>query len=388
LRILLIHPHIFAGGAEKAIVHLAHNLNKLGHEAAVCTLSARLDELPPIAKEVPYILPESPMEPLALRSIKDAFQLVLKEVEGLRKLLKVHAERFDVLSPCNFPAYWATYAFRRRKPIVWLSNEPFGPYNASRDIYDRSVVFRLAFKAAAFLDKRIVKQSVNEIVACSARNSRLIKQCYGLKAKVIPTGVDFEFFNQCPKNAKEALGLKDSYILLHVGAFMKRKNQLLSIRALSRLKKDIPNAKLILVGKGPWEEALKLEVQRLGLNKDVIFAGKVREEELRLLYHACDLNLFPVQEQTHGLVPFEALSAGKLSLVSSESGAAELAKELFYLIKPTVDSIVKGVLEVYKHPEKFKELLNKGKDYVKMKLDWKNYARKIAQIYMEYSRGI
>jgi phosphatidylinositol alpha-1,6-mannosyltransferase len=102
---------------------------------------------------------------------------------------------------------------------------------------------------------------------------------------------------------------------------LKKKNQLLSIRALSRLRKDIPNVKLILVGGGPWEEALKLEVLRLGLGDNIIFAGKVCEERLRLLYHACDLVLFPVQEQTHGLVPFEALSAGELPMVSMESGA-------------------------------------------------------------------
>jgi len=387
LRILLIHPHIFAGGAEKAVVHLAQNLNELGHESVVCTLSAKLEELPPKAEEVPYILPETPMEPSALRRIKDAFQSVLKEVEGLRRLLKVHAESFDVLSPCNFPAYWATYTFKGRKPIVWLSSEPFGPYNASMDIYERSMIFRLAFKAAAFLDRRIVRRSMTEIVSCSAWNSRLVRQRYGLEANVVPTGVDFEFFSQSLRNPKGVLGLEDSFVLLHVGALVKRKNQLLSIRALSRLKKDIPNVKLILVGEGPWEEALKLEVLRLGLGDNVIFAGKVREEGLRLLYHACDLVLFPVQEQTHGLVPFEALSAGKLPLVSVESGAAELAGRFFYLIKPTVDSIINGVLRVYRRPEEFKRLVDEGRDYVRRELDWRNYAVKIAQIYTKYSGG-
>lgn len=56
LKVAIIHPHIFAG-AEKAIVHLAYQLNMLGHETTVYTLSARLDELPSIAANIEYVTP-------------------------------------------------------------------------------------------------------------------------------------------------------------------------------------------------------------------------------------------------------------------------------------------------------------------------------------------
>jgi len=374
---------MFAGGAEKAIVYLAYHLNRLGHEAAVCTLSAELDELPSTAGEVRYLIPEKPIPPCSFKSAKAAFHSVIGEVKALRELARGYLDDYDVLTPCNFPAYWGTYACRGLKPIVWNSSEVFGPYNASRDLYDRNVFFRFAFKAAASLDRYIVRKSIDEIVTCSELNRQLIRERYGLDAAVIPTGVDYDFFSENCPDAKLELGLEDSYLLLHVGVLVKRKNQILSIKALHRLKKNVPAAKLIIVGEGPWESILKDEVRELGLDRDVLFTGRVSEERLKLLYHACDINLYSVEDQTYGLVPFEAFAAGKPSLVSEDSGAGLLMAEqgLGYLIQPDVDSIVETVLKIWQNGEEAEELVEKGRAYVKDNLTWDRYATGMAQLY-------
>ena len=381
MRILIVHPHIFVGGAEKAIVYLAYHLNKLGYEAGVCTLSKDLEKLPKLAEEVPYILPERPLQPSRLEGVGSSLTSVTREVRALRSLIMDHRKEFDILSPCNFPSYWSTYYFKGVRPIVWVSSEVFGPYNTTRDIYERSGLFRLAFRAATALDRQIVRRSVDMIITCSDYNRRLIKERYGLEARVIPTAVDYEFFNEKPRS--ESLNLHDGYIMLHVGALVKRKNQILSIRALKKLKGKIPEARLILVGSGPWENTLKTEASRLGLDKDVTFTGSISEEELRALYHACDINLYPVEEQTWGLVPFEALAAGKLSIVSEESGAGQLMKRhgICYPIKPHVEAIVKGVLEISRDLERYKEIVERGRSYVRENLTWKMYAERMARAY-------
>jgi glycosyltransferase involved in cell wall biosynthesis len=52
-----------------------------------------------------------------------------------------------------------------------------------------------------------------------------------------------------------------------------------------------------------------------------LFTERLSEEKLKLLYHICNVNLYPVENQTYSLVPFEALAAGKPSLISADSGA-------------------------------------------------------------------
>ncbi|MBS7638847.1 glycosyltransferase family 4 protein, partial [Candidatus Bathyarchaeota archaeon] len=157
------------------------------------------------------------------------------------------------------------------------------------------------------------------------------------------------------------------------------------IRALKKLKERMPEARLIIVGSGPWENTLKAEASSLGLNEDVTFTGPITEEELRALYHACDLNLYPVEEQTWGLVPFEALAAGKLSIVSEDSGAGQLMKKygICYPINPSVEAIVKGILEIYRDPDRFREAIERGRAYIRENLTWKRYAEGIAEAYEE-----
>lgn len=383
MKVAIIHPHIFAGGAEKAIVHLAYQLNRLGHEATVCTLSTRLDELPSIAANVEYVTPAKPVPLPKLEGTMSTLRSVVSEANALKELAKASLDDCDLLAPCNFPAYWSTHGLNGSKPVVWISSEVFGPYNASRDIHDRSMLFRSAVKGAAMLDRYIVRKSVDEIVTCSELNRELIKERYGLDAAVIPTGVDYEFFSDDCSGAKEQLGLEDNYVLLHVGALVKRKNQMLSIRALQRLKSRIPTVKLILVGEGPWDSSLRSEASELGLEGDVVFAGCVSEERLRLLYHACDVNHYPVEDQTYGLVPFEAFAAGKPSLVSQQSGAGLMMAEegLGYLIQPDLESIVDGVFRLQDGRERdVRELVERGRSYVR-NLSWDRYAGRMVQLF-------
>ena len=385
----MVHPHIFAGGAEKAIVYLAYHLGKLGHEAVVCTLSTELDDLPPVARDVRYLVAEMPTPPPEFKGVMAAFHSVIGETRMLERLVRDALDDYDLLIPCNFPAYWSTYSYRSLRPIVWISSEVFGPYNASRDLYDTNRLFRLAADTAANLDTHIVRKSVDSIVTCSELNRQLIKERYRLDAAVIPTGVDYTFFSQNCRDAKEELGLRDSYVLLHVGALVKRKNQILSIRALHRLKRRIPNARLIIVGNGPWEPILKDEVQELGLDGEVLFAGRVSEAKLKLLYHACDVNVYPVEDQTYGLVPFEAFASGKPSLVSKQSGAGLVMAQdgLGYLIRPDVDSIVEETLRIQSNRQETQSIVEKARAYVRDNLSWDVYASRIAQVCESVNRS-
>ena len=192
---MLIHPHIFAGGAEKAVVYLAYYLNKLGYKVAVCTLSINLRDLPSIAEHLYYITPENPIYSSTPKSTVAAIQSVVIETLTLANLMQNCLDDFELLSPCNFPAYWSTYIYRNHKPVVWISSEVFDPYDDARDLYDKSKFFRISLKTATFLDKFIVKKSVDKIITCSELNRKLIRKRYGLDAKVIPTGVDYDFFN-------------------------------------------------------------------------------------------------------------------------------------------------------------------------------------------------
>ena len=383
MKVLMVTPHIFAGGAEKAVLNLVYHLNSMGCGASIATLSLDLSKLPPHFSEIDFVLPETPLEQPVMNDVRTVLTSTMREVSAFVSLLRKSARKFDLVCACNFPAYWATYFAWTGKPVMWLSSEVLGPYNQTKDVYDKSGFFRLALKMASAMDKFIVNRGFDPIVTCSALNSRLIKERYGRDSIVLNTGVDYDFFSTKVPDAKSRLGLGDGIVLLHVGALMQRKNQILSIHALNVLKQRLGSVKLALVGEGPWEPILRQEVEKLGLEKDVVFTGCVSEDELRSYYNACDVNLFPVKDQTWGLVPFEALVAGKPSVVAEGCGAAEvIAKEqIGLLIKPSVEDLAEAVLCALGNPELMKDMVRRGQRFVRENLTWDKYARDICVVF-------
>jgi glycosyltransferase involved in cell wall biosynthesis len=385
LKILFVTPHVFEGGAEKAVLNLVYHLNSMGCDASIATLSLDLRKLPMPLARLNYILPEKPFAQSVMNGFGTVLTSTLKEVVSFVRLLRRFSNKFDIICACNFPSYWATYLARTGKPVVWLSSEVLGPYNQTKDVYDRSPLFRIVFSIAKFVDKQIVNSSLDPIVTCSELNNLLIKERYGRESIVLHTGVDYDFFNAEAHRGSAVSGMNetDGPVLLHVGALMQRKNQILSIRALKTLKPHLSSAKLVLVGEGPWKPLLQAEARKLGVEKDVTFLGSVSEEKLRSLYYSCDVNLFPVKDQTWGLVPFEALAAGKPSIVSKDCGAAEfIGKEkIGLLIEPTVQTLVDAVLFAFKHPELTWDIVKRGQQYVQENLTWDKYARDMYRVF-------
>jgi glycosyltransferase involved in cell wall biosynthesis len=383
MRVLIVTPHIFEGGAEKAVLNLAYRLKSLGCDASIATLSVDLSKLPSHYAKLDFILPEKPLEQPLWNDVESLIASSLREISSFVPLLRKSSGRFDLLCACNFPAYWATYLARTGKPVIWLCSEVLAPYNQTQDLYDRSRFFRLALRLAIAIDKFIVNSGVNSIVTCSELNSRLIKERYGRDSLAIHTGVDYDFFNAEVPDAQGQLGLGNGPMLLQVGALVRRKNQILSIRALKTLKRHLSSVKLMLVGDGPWKPVLQEETERLGLAEAVVFMGRVSEDELRSLYHACDVNLFPVVDQTWGLVPFEALAAGKPSIVAEGCGAAEyISKEkIGFLIKPNVEDLMDAVLVALKHPELAEDMVKRGQRFVQENLTWDKYACEVRVVF-------
>lgn len=385
MKVLMVTPHVFAGGAEKGALNLAYHLKSMGCDVSIATLSLDLGKLPPHLTKLDYILPEKWLEPPKMDGVSTTLTSLLRELHSLVRVLRTCTDEFDLVNVYNFPSYWATYFTRNSSPVIWTCSEVLGPYGQTMDLYDRSRLFRVALRSVRVVDKLMVDRNVETIVTCSELNRHLIKERYDRDAVVIHTGVDYEFYSGEVPDAKNRLKLGGCPLLLQVGSLIQRKNQISSIRALKILKRDLDCVKLAIVGEGPWKPILQEEAKKLHLEEDVIFMGKVSEDELRYLYHACDVNLFPGKDQTWGLVPFEALAAGKPSIVAEGCGAAEIMgrERIGFVVNPSVEDLVDAVHFILKHPKYVEDVVSKGRRYVEKNLVWERYASKVYDVFRD-----
>jgi len=129
---------------------------------------------------------------------------------------------------------------------------------------------------------------------------------------IIPTGVDPELFHPRVDGSavRDRWGLDDSDVILHVGRVSPEKNLGTLIRAFEHVQDANPNAKLLIVGRGPYLDRYYDLVRHRGLAGDVIFTGFVPETELPEYYAAADIFATASRFETQGLTVLEALASG------------------------------------------------------------------------------
>src|SRR5690606_28559604 len=111
---------------------------------------------------------------------------------------------------------------------------------------------------------------------------------------------------------KQRLGLAESVVLGFIGSFYAYEGLMLLLEALRKILEAKPEARLLLVGGGPQENALKQRAQDLGLSGKVIFLGRVPHDQIQKYYDQVDLFVYPrlsmrLTELVTPLKPLEAL---------------------------------------------------------------------------------
>lgn len=116
----------------------------------------------------------------------------------------------------------------------------------------------------------------------------------------------------------------DVPVFIYTGRMIWYKNIELILEACVRLKNDGKKFRLIMLGFGADENAIKRRIKKLDLADCIIWTGKILDrKELLGYYGVADMLLFPSTFDTNGLVVREAAACATPSLLVHGSCAAE-----------------------------------------------------------------
>lgn len=116
----------------------------------------------------------------------------------------------------------------------------------------------------------------------------------GKDATIIPNAIEvdrFLFNKEMRKHKREELGLKNEFVLGHVGRLSYQKNHKFLIEIFSEVYKKNKNTVLLMIGVGEKEQEIKDQIQILGLNDAVRFLGN--RNDVNELYQAMDVFVMP-----------------------------------------------------------------------------------------------
>lgn len=168
------------------------------------------------------------------------------------------------------------------------------------------------------------------------------------KVRVFPNGIDigrFQFRPEKRKSQREKLGAGSEPILVHTGRLSAQKNQLFLLDLLKELRKEEPEARLILIGQGEDQEKIEARIQELNLQEAVLMTGVVSNVEDYLF--AADCYVMPSLYEGLPVAGIEALCTGIPCLFSANitEEVNVTGKGRFLSLDAPLDAWVKAVQE-------------------------------------------
>lgn len=175
----------------------------------------------------------------------------------------------------------------------------------------------LARKAIIVMNKILLKWGATDYFACSKIAGEWM---FGENTKftIIPNAIDinqFKFNQEVRDNKRKELNIPSDYVVIgHVGRFTYQKNHAFLIDIFYKLLKVCPNAKLLLIGDGPYLFNIKRSVSELRIEDSVFFLG--RRNDVPQLLQAMDCFVLPSRFEGLPIVGVEAQAAGVPCIVS------------------------------------------------------------------------
>ncbi len=198
-----------------------------------------------------------------------------------------------------------------------------------------SSLIRNALRPIHVFAMRKLMRNAAKLIAVSQFEASLFASRLGINpahVSVIPNGVSRSTIEAPPlpetiTDDSEPSGHNQlSTTILSIGRLVRYKGHHRIIRAMPKILRSSPDARLLIIGQGPYEEKLRRYAKRLGVADKVDFDFIPSDERERLEQILRDVAMVLVMSnyESHGMVAYEAIDAGVPVAVVSKTALREL----------------------------------------------------------------
>lgn len=376
-RVLHVIETLGLGGAERLLALTVRELKRTVHTSVVAHLMDEPRDWRPRIEHDGVAV-----ESVALPSPYSA----VRAVAGIQRL--VNRWRVDLIhSHLYFPNLYAQLAgWRAGVPVISslhnLELEPEVRLENPRFTDGKQRALGMTARAVVRLTRPTLV-AVSEVV----RESTL-RRLGAAPASVVTihNGIDIDavVFASDRRLARRELGLPESaLVLVSVGRLVALKGHRYLIEALTVIRRERPDAVLLIVGSGPLREGLGRLAEKHDVAGAVRFLGTGIELAERATA-ASDVLVAPSLSEGFGLVVLEAMAMGRACVAARTGGLAEIVEDegSGLLVPPAdADALAGAILHLAAAPALRERMGRRGRAIAESRFGIRDSARRIAQLY-------
>lgn len=298
-------------------------------------------------------------------------------------LLHAHSPVLNAL-----PALWV--GRRRALPVVY---EMRASWEDAAVDHGTTTEGSLRYRVSRALETFALRRADQVTTICEGlRGDIAVRGVAAEKITVIPNAVDAEAFRfgaEADEALRAELGLTGCTVLGFAGSFYGYEGLHLLVSALARLVPRYPDIRLLLVGGGVQEAALRAQAQAEGVAGRVIFTGRVPHAQVQKYYELIDVLAYPrlpirLTELVTPLKPLEAMAQGRMFVASDVGGHRELVRhgETGFLFEAgSVDALVAALARVLDERAQWPAIRRQARAFVERERTWSNSVARYREVY-------
>ena len=280
-----------------------------------------------------------------------------------------HKDEFDVIHAHDWLTYLAGIAAKELtgKPLV---------VHVHATSYDRGSEDMIDTRVLA-IEKRGM-QAADKVVAVSELTRNIVINKYGIspdKVVAVHNAVDFSG----RENLEVERGVKEK-VVTFLGRITFQKGPEYFIDAAAKVLKRTKNVRFVMAGSGDMMNRAILQVARLGIADRFHFTGFLRGTDVQKMFALSDVYIMPSVSEPFGISPLEAMRSNVPSIISFQSGAAEILKYAFKVDFWDVDAMADDIYALLQYPALSSFASKQGLDEVNA-LKWDRATAKLKTIY-------
>ena len=284
-------------------------------------------------------------------------------------------QEFDVIHAHDWLTYYAGIAAKRvsGKPLVIQVHATSFDRGSADNIDTR--VYGIERQGMLEADK---------VITVSDLTRNIVINKYGIdpaKVVTVHNAVDFSGREKIDVDR----GVKDK-VITFLGRITFQKGPEYFIEAAAKVLKVCPNTRFVMAGSGDMMNRCVRYVAKLGIADRFYFTGFLRGDDVQKMFALSDVYVMPSVSEPFGISPLEAMKTDVPTIISKQSGVAEVLKYAIKVDFWDVNALADAMYGLLNYPALSSLAAEKGREEVD-NLKWDSAAVKVKRVYESAVNG-